>query len=468
MFRPAQVRPSAQQNDGVDVKSKWAFKRLVDELSSDQYKQMISALRESGTPMPGWTDRLAPDPARELPAEAVRILVPLNDLVRALTLARTARRGDYYNDPKGGVWLVASQGQVRVCGSDDYAAAFMDLSATVDVPGTVVADARDIWQIVEALRKGTPPRQRSATYVTLETEGEKHIRIGVNDRSHRATLLPRHVIAPPLPPSPRSLVAVADSAAFRRAVLHVVPVAGYDAWRQTDRKDLDCVGLRAADGVLTLDACHQYHAAQANLAVSPDDRIEALVHYLWLRQMSAATLGPVQIGQIADIGEHGLFVACGERWAAWTSHVRPWRERFVPMPLADGTTVTFQRDDVHRHLIDAKRLAEASWAGGNSTLVEVTVSDGAMSVASLTDPASAHTGVLHVPAEVEATGMTQRVPIRIGTFLTLLQTFAKQEVSLHFGDETVIYATTPGYRPEQRPPKLAAVPRATAAEFELL
>ena len=56
----------------METKSKWAFRRLVNELSPDQYERMIAALREENVPLPGWTDRLAPDPSRTLPAEAIR------------------------------------------------------------------------------------------------------------------------------------------------------------------------------------------------------------------------------------------------------------------------------------------------------------------------------------------------------------------------------------------------------------
>lgn len=42
---------------------------------------MIAAMRESQVPMPGWTDRLAPDPGSALPAaEAIRVHTPLKDV----------------------------------------------------------------------------------------------------------------------------------------------------------------------------------------------------------------------------------------------------------------------------------------------------------------------------------------------------------------------------------------------------
>lgn len=447
--------------------SKWAFKRLLDELTEDQYEQMIAALRSADVPMPGWTDRLAPEPKDAFPVEAIRVLVPLEDLVRALGVARTARRADYYNDPKGGVWLLASGNQLRVCGSDDYAAAFMDLTATVDVPGTVIVDARDIWQITEALRKGTPRAQRSATHVILATEGDGHIRIAVDGRSHRAKLLGRPSVSPPLPPIPQALLVVPDGAAVRRAVLHVAAVVDVNASRRSKPTDYGYIGLRSADGTLTIDAGHEYRAAQANLPIAPGTAVERLVHYLWLREITVGIgAGAVSIGHVTDVGEHGLVMVSGDGWAAWTSLTRPWRSRFVPKAIPDATSITFHRDDVQRHLTEAKRLAEASWAGQNSTLIRITVSDGALTISSLTDSESAHTGSVRVAGEAAHIGATPATHLRIATFLDALEGFAKQDVSICFGQSGVVYATTAGYQPEEHPPLLAAVPTATPSQVE--
>lgn len=120
------------------VISKWAFQRLIAEMSDTHYEAMIRALRDARVSFPGWTDRLAAELTDRLPAEAARFETSLQEMTRALSLADTASRSDYIGDAKGGIWFQATEGQVRVSGSDDHAAAFMDLDATVDVPGTVV------------------------------------------------------------------------------------------------------------------------------------------------------------------------------------------------------------------------------------------------------------------------------------------------------------------------------------------
>lgn len=447
--------------------SKWAFKRLLDELTDSQYERMIEALRGADVPMPGWTDRLAPETKQTLPAEAIRVHVPLENLVRALGLARTARRGDYYNDPKGGVWLIASDERLRLCGSDDHAAAFMDVAATVDVPGTVIVDARDAWQITEALRKGTPRARRAATHVSLASEGDDHIRIAVGGRSHRAKTLSRPSAGPQLPPEAPTPLIVTDGAALGRAILHVATAVDTSASRGNKPSDFDHIGLRSTDGTLTIDAGHPYRAAQANVSVAPGVAMERLVHYLWLREITVGIgTGPVSIGHIPDIGEHGLVMVAGEGWAAWSSHTRPWRSRFVPSAIADATRITFHRDDVQRHLVEAKRLAEASWEGKNSTLVRLTVSDGTLTLSSLTDSESAHTGSVRVRGESAQVGATTATHLRVAIFLDALQGFAKQDVTIQFGESGVVYTTTAGYQPDQRPPLLAAVPVATPSPAE--
>lgn len=117
---------------------KWEFKRLLDELSDEQYRLVIQALRDAGLTWPGWTDRLSPtiDPK---PAEPFRFHIPLMRLVSALDLVRTGADYSYYTGAiKGGIWLQPLQDGVRLCSSNDFTAATCDLEATVDVPGTAV------------------------------------------------------------------------------------------------------------------------------------------------------------------------------------------------------------------------------------------------------------------------------------------------------------------------------------------
>jgi len=352
-----------------------------------------------------------------------------------------------------------------VCGSDDYAAAFMDLDATVEVPGTIVVDARDIWQITEALRKSLSSTQRPSAIVWLESEGDGHVRIGVGDRSHRAKLLPRNTDTPALPPRASTSITLVDGAAFRRAVRHVVPAADYDAARST-YTDSDYAGLSSTEGFLTIDAGSRDIVAQANFPVDTEARIELLVNYLWLRDLTVAIgTGQVEIGQVMNIAEHGLLMVAGARWMAWSSEILPWRRRFVPTTIPDAAIVTFHRDDLYRHLAGAKRLSESSWAGKNSTLVKLAVSEASLIVSSVGDPESAHTGSKRVSAGTSRSTGVAEVFVHISTLLSALQSFAKLEVAIHFGEAGMIYATTAGHRPHERPPLLAAAPTATPAPF---
>lgn len=151
--------------------SKWVFQRPVAEMSATNYEEMIRALQDARVSFLGWTDRLSAELADRLPVEAVRFEVSLEEMYRELSLTDTATRPDYVGDSKVGIWFEATQGQVRVNGSDDHATAFMDLDASVDVPGTVVVEARDAVQITGALRKALPRKGHDAARLSVETEG---------------------------------------------------------------------------------------------------------------------------------------------------------------------------------------------------------------------------------------------------------------------------------------------------------
>lgn len=440
------------------VISKWAFQRLIAEMSDTHYEEMIGALRDARVSFPGWTDRLAAELTDRLPAEAVRFETSLQEMTRALSLADTATRSDYVGDAKGGIWFQATEGQVRVSGSDDHAAAFMDLDATVDVPGTVVVEPRDALQITDALRKTLPRKGREAALLTVEAEGDSHVRLTVGGRSHRCRVKGRVTAEPAMPPQPSEVAQVEDGVALRRAINHTVAAAEPDANPGPDPTDFDYVGVRAMDRRVALDARDRTSAAQAHLSMTSDSGIdlEAMVYYLWLRRVGQTiTNGPVQFGTVESETEKTLFMMAGPRWAAWTSGVMGWRERFIPTSELPRVSVTFHRDDIHRFVADAKRLAQSGAAGNNSWLLKMIISENSIALMSVDDGEGASAGVLRLPVSCQlAEPLT--IHFHIDGLLDALHPFPKQEVTLHIAKSGVAFITTAGYGPADHPPALWA------------
>lgn len=440
------------------VISKWAFQRLIAEMSDEHYEEMVRALRDARVSFPGWTDRLAAELTDRLPAEAVRFETSLQEMTRALSLASTATRSDYIGDAKGGIWFQATDGRVRVSGSDDHAAAFMELDATVDVPGTVVVEPRDALQITEALRKTLPRKGRDAALLSVETEGDSHVRLTVGDRSHRCRVKGRVTAEPAMPPRASEVAHVEDAVALRRAINHTVAAAEPDANRGPDPTDFDYVGVRVLDGRVALDACNRTSAAQAHLSMASGSGtdLEAMVYYLWLRRVGQTiTTGPVQFGTVESETEKTLFMMAGPRWAAWTSGVTCWRERFIPTPEDPRISVTFLRDDIHRFVADAKRLAQSGAAGNNSWLLNMTISANSIALMSVDDGEGATAGALRVPVSCHlAAPLT--IHFHIDGLLDALHPFSKQEVSLHIAKSGVAFITTADYSPADHPPALWA------------
>jgi hypothetical protein len=441
----------------MDVIGKWEFKRLIDELSQGQYEQMVRALRSSEVDLPGWTDRLAPTP-EIVDTAPIRFLVSLRGLSKGLMLALTAARSNVLGDCKRGAWLEASDGGVRVIGTDDYGAAVTELDATVDVPGTVVVEAREAWQIIEALRKSLARSARDAAMVLVETEGGKYVRLALGDRSHRAQVLQRRTEEPLLPPMSASTLRF-NGPMLQRAIDHTTPAAGSGPGRAEDSADSNRVGMRVADGWLTLDAYNRFSAAQACLPAEQGPDLQLLVDYLWLRKVASA-IGEesVSLGwSNVDNGE--VFMLSGDRWAAWTSEVSAWWEGYVPTVDEDLVEVTFSRDAVHRYLVEARRLVESGWGGQNTGLLKITITDDGLRLSSLRDGESAGTGTLRVAAHSN-TSEPFVVHVGVRNFLRGLEGFAKNEVTLHAGSRKIVYLTTPGYRPEDHPPALWVLPMA--------
>ena len=366
---PAAVSSWSLHDGSVAVISKWAFQRLVTEMSDAHYEEMIIALRDAHVSFPGWTDRLSPEATNRLPAEAVRFEVSLQDMCRALALADTATRSDYIGDAKGGIWFQAGEGRVQVSGSDDHAAAFMDLDASVNVPGTVVVEPRDALQITEALRATLPRKGRETARLSVETEGDSHVRLTVGGRSHRCRVKGRATADPVMPPRAPDPVQIEDGLALRRAINHTVAAADPYAHRGPDPTDFNYVGIRTFEGHASLEARNRTAVAQANLLLTagPDAVMETMVHYLWLRRVGETiTTGPTRLGTVDTETKKTLFMMSGPRWAAWTSAITGWRERFTPTQDEPRVAVTFPRDDIHKFVVDARRLARSGMAGNNN------------------------------------------------------------------------------------------------------
>jgi hypothetical protein len=450
--------------------SRWSFKRLIDELTDAQYEDMINALRAAGPALPGWTDRLAPEQDRPLPAETIRFTVPLRAMSRALALARTATRSNYIGDSAGAIWFQATEGSVRVSASDNFAAVSMDLDATVDVPGTVLVEPRDTQQITDALRKGLPRMGLDTAMLSVETEGNSHVRLAVGDRSHRSRTRPRVTTDPALPPRPVDLVEVKDGTSMRRAICHTVAAADWKARGTDDSKNLDCVGIRTTEGLVALDARNRFAAAQAHVRSSQSSAsdLELFVDYLWLKQV-ANVIGPnaVELGAVQSATDTKMLLLSGPGWAAWTSNVTDWHARFIPSNRKPRASVTFSCDDMYGFVVDANRLATSGTAGNNSWLLKATFSSTGLDLRSVDDHESAATGTLKVPTQGQI-AQPLVAHFHIDGLLKALTPFRRQEVTLHIAEDgAVLFITTPGYGPADQPPALWATSTATPREPSL-
>ncbi|SDU76746.1 hypothetical protein [Jiangella alkaliphila] len=438
---------------------KYAFKRLVDELSDDQYQAVLRALRDARVALPGWTDRLAEDDSEPVPAESLKLQMPLDDLLEALRLAGTASRAHHIGDPKGGTWIEAGDGTVTIAGSDDYGAAFWRGDALVDVPGTVLAERRDVWQIAEALRKGLGRSERERALVQLESHGTDGLRIEVEGRWHRAHLLKRRTQGPAIPPRPDTLIRVEDGLALKSAVAHVAAATDWSAARQPDDQHRDYVGIRVDGETLCLDANNRKAAANSHVPLSDSAELEMLVHYLWIREVASATAaGPSVMGQAEVSDGRQLAYLAGGHWAAWHANVRPWIRRFEPSNHDDQIEVTVARDDLHRYLNDARRLAEAASGGRNSWLVEATVRDDTLQLRPLNHINGPSMGTHTVLAEASVAEPVVSY-LHVVSLVEALAGFARQRVTLHLRREAkdaTTYVTTAGFRPGDRPPAVRA------------
>ncbi len=439
--------------------SRFRFKRLVDELSQDQYDDLIHAVRLAGVALPGWTDRLASSPEPPLPVEMVRVQMSLPDLSRALRLAATSAGSAYAGRSARGTWIEAGDGTVRVSASDEYGAAFWSGEGVVAVPGTVLVDRCELWRITEALRKGLGRRDRERALVRLDTSDGIGLRVEVGDRWHRAGLLARPTDRPVMPPVPTDVVNVNSGAALREASFHV---AGAVDWRPSPSSAgtaMDHVGVSVEENTLCLDAYSGFGAASGHVPLSQTGSVRMLVGYLWLREVAATmTADPVEMGHVEmSEGRHLAFLA-GENWAAWTSLVLPWQQRFTPQDHDDLVAATVPADVVWRYLKDAKRLAESGRGGPNSWLVEAAIDEGALRLCSLNDIDGPSIGRAVIPA-VTTVAAPVVVHFHLVGLLDAMAAFGRRDVTLHARPEAraPAYVTTAGYRPGERPPAVRAL-----------
>ncbi|WP_159734552.1 hypothetical protein [Arthrobacter sp. 9V] len=440
---------------------KWEFKRLIDELSDDQYSLVIQALRDARLTWPGWTDRLSPTIDPPKPAEPFRFHIPLMRLVSALDLVRTGADYSPTGATKGGIWLQPLQDGVRMCSSSDFAAAICDLEANVDVPGTAVIDSREFWQIVDALRKGLPSAARAAAIATIEHDGEERARISVGGRSHLAAILTRVIDEPELPPRADATVRVHTVAGFKQAV----PFASASAGSNTtgpDPREPNQVALRTLDGRLVLDAIDRYSYAQSAVLARHDSDFTTSLNNRWLQDVTQAiSSGEIHLGETTSPAGKKLVMIAGSHWAAWTSKVAPWKETHNPADCNITASATFNSKKVFSYLSEAKRLAESSRTGYKSGIVRVQLEQDFLHISSATSQETARTGSIRVEAQTN-NQQPASTYLAVQRLHGALRHFTNHDVTIHLTDTTAVYLTTPGYHPATTLPLSGRYPHESA------
>lgn len=444
-------------NDGsVAIIKKWAFHRLIDTLTADQYEAVIATLRNSELTWPGWTDRLSPDLEEAGINEPARVHLSLAHLTRALALAKTGSNADFIGDIKGCIWLQPLQDALRISGSNDFTAAYSDVQATVDVPGTVAVNGRELWQITEALRKGlTRTAQRDAV-ATLETHGEDRIRVSVGGRSHLAALVAKTIKEPEFPPRADAAVRVGSVAAFQRAVLFAAATAG---WNDSGNQPLvrDQIGLQADGGRLILDAIDRYSYAQTAIPARHDAPFSSSLDYRWLRAVAGTGIaGEIHLGETTSATGKRVFMVGGDHWAAWTDCVNPWQAKHTVQPGKVHTSVTFPVKEILSYLVEAKRLGESTSSARHNGSIKAHITEHAFTLTSTNGLEQANAGSVRVPAQSDA-GHPVTAHLTIAGFHNALRQFSNAEVTLHLTESIVAYVTTAGYQPGDIPPALWAM-----------
>ncbi|MGR0159458.1 hypothetical protein [Paenarthrobacter nitroguajacolicus] len=435
---------------------KWAFHRLLDSLTADQYEAVIATLRNSELSWPGWTDRLSPGLEEAEPNEPARVHLPLAHLTRAVALAKMGTKADFTGDIKGGIWVQPFHDAVRISGSNDFTAAYSDVQATVDVPGTVAVNGRELWQITEALRKGLSRSAQRDAVATLETEGEDRIRVSVGGRSHLAALIAKSIKEPEFPPRADAAVRIHSAAAFQRAVLFAAATAG---WNDSGNQPLvrDQVGLRADDGRLILDAIDRYSYAQAAIPVRHDAPFSSSLDHRWLREIAGIGIGgEIHLGETTSATGKRVFMIGGDHWAAWTDCVNPWQAKHTVQPGKVHTSVTFQVKEVLSYLIEAKRLSESTSSARCIGSIRAHITKHTFTLTSTNGLEQANTGSVHVPAQSDA-GEPVTTYLTITGFHNALRQFSEAEVTLHVTESMVAYITTAGCMTGNIPPALWAM-----------
>jgi len=428
----------------VAVLPKDEFKRLVTGLTDDQYLRVLEALARADVDLPGWRDRSLVSEDQLCASDPVSVHVPFVAWYRALELARRVATTER------GVWIVTDADSVRVVGADNRAAACSSITATVSVPGIALVDGVEAFLVTDALAKGMTAAVRRSASITLHAEDNLHLRLSVNGRSHRARLHRRGEESPSMPPVAEDEVVVGDAAALRRAIFHVCPAS--DSRGSDDVLRLDRVGMRAVDGVLTIDATDRYRAAEANLPVSHEHAFEAFVDATWLREVSdALTHGHVQIGISQEHGTSLLMIA-GDRWSAWTTAVGAWRRRYHPKLAAQRVSATVARNDLQRFLRDAHRLATAGSRGPSDGCVRATVEPGTLRISGMNDDdESANIGSVRLPADTAGLTRTTVVYLDIKRTIDALRSFANEVVTVHLDDDRMVHVTPSESTPDGQP-----------------
>ncbi|WP_341946395.1 hypothetical protein [Microbacterium sp. LWH11-1.2] len=432
----------------MSIPSKAEFARLVDNLTREQYEDLITVVAAADVDIPGWRDRALRSDPTELDSDPVSFCVSFADWESAIALAQISPcevPGHWY----GGIWIEVRESQLQVITSNNKDAHRAVIDAEVFGYGRTLVDARDVRLLTEALRKGMPASVRRNATLTVTTE-DSHLRLSAHGRSHRVATFRRSSDAPTVPPTAEIEVLVADGPALGRAILHVAAAA--DEKGSADVLRTDRIGFRASDGFLTLDGTDRYAAAEATIPATHESQsFDVFVDSSWLKRVgNLFRPGPARIGVTQENGTDVLMLANGT-WTAWTTGVGSWRKRFTPLVDTDRTSVVVARRNLHRFLTEADRLAGSGKVGTNDWRVRFVFADETLHISSLDDSSSARAGSLHLRVEHESGPGSTSAYLDVRRTLRALRRFSSHNVAIHFGAADVAYVTNPGAIIERRP-----------------
>lgn len=439
----------------MDYAHRHRFKQLLDELDDAQFDRLVDAVRNSDLQLPGWRDRLARGVAGESKDRGrVAFSVHLVDLVRGVDLSALGGF-ELPGKCRAGVWVVAESGRVVLSGASDHDAFFFELSATVEIQGTVFVERADVDHLVKTLRKSLPRRDQATARVHVRSaDNASALELSVAGCGNRIATHPLPTDVPELPPLPVVTRTVQSPAALRAALRVCHGIADHSYFG----KPSEHLGLEEIADYLVLraEAEGSIYAAQAVVEVhSPADAEELPdVHHSFLRRVeSVLAEGPVEIGTIDVDGANTLAVR-GDGWAAWTTRIKTPVERFVFAERDGHVGITVKRTELQSVATEARKIAEAGRDGRHNGVLTLSAHDGVLRVR-----AAPQSDVCFSPPDLQA---TVEPPsdilkcVRARALLTALAPLRDEWITLHVAprneESTPILVTTAGFTPSQNPP----------------